>query len=352
MSYPFNEDHDMIREAVKGFATDWYDGGKGPERVYESGTPFDADAWTGLTQELGMGGVAIAEEYGGAGLGDLGRVVVMEELGASLCAVPFFTTCGIVTDLLSAVGTDDAKAKYLPKITTGEMSATYCDGHDAINGHITNVVNAGVVGTVFLSRRTGKGIEVIAVPAKADGLVIAVKETMDPTRGLADIDFSKLTETDIDVIGTTTEAKLQDIVASSFVALAAECLGGAQKCLDITLEYAAQRIQFDRPIASFQAVKHRCADMFIALEAARSAVYAAAIAAEDKTEAAKIAKAKATEAYFEIAGHAIQMHGGIGFTWEYPLHYFFKRARANRAVFGTLSDTYDQLADHIFGDVA
>jgi len=119
----------------------------------------------------------------------------------------------------------------------------------------------------------------------------------------------------------------------------------------MTLEYASQRVQFGRSIASFQAIKHRCADMFILIEAAKSAVYAAAVATEvEKTEAVLIAKAYATEAYFKVAGDAIQLHGGIGFTWEYPLHLFFKRARANRTMFGVLSEDYKLLADSILGD--
>jgi alkylation response protein AidB-like acyl-CoA dehydrogenase len=164
------------------------------------------------------------------------------------------------------------------------------------------------------------------------------------------VDWSGVAEADIAIIGTTSEARLNEIVIQSFIALAAECVGGAQKCLDMTLEYAGQRVQFGRPIASFQAIKHRCADMFILIEAARSAVYAAAVAPpEDKTEAAIIAKAYATDAFFKVAGDAIQMHG---FTWEYPLHFFFKRARANRSMFGSSSRDYDRLAGHIFGDAA
>ena len=154
-------------------------------------------------------------------------------------------------------------------------------------------------------------------------------------------------------IGYGSEEQHQKLITQSFIALAAECVGGAQACLDMTLEYAGQRVQFDRPIASFQAIKHRCADMFILIEAARSAIYAATVSPpEEKTQAALIAKAYASDAFFKVAGDAIQMHGGIGFTWDYPLHFFFKRARANRSMFGSSSRDYDRLADHIFGDVA
>ncbi len=361
-TYPLTEDHEMIREAVRGFAQDWYDGGKGPERIYQSGRSFDPDAWQGLTGELGMGGIAIDERYGGAGLGDLGRVVVMEELGASLCAVPFLSTCGIVTDILANFGTDAAKDTYLPKIAEGAMSASYSDGHDASEGRVFGAMGADVVDMMFMSRLADTQnassapdapLNIVAMRTDAPRLVIEARETMDPTRSFAKVDFANVAAGDMEIIGTCTRGALESVVIRSFIALAAECIGGAQKCLDITLEYTAQRIQFDRPIASFQAVKHRCADMYIALEAARSATYAAAIADEvEKTEAALIAKAKATDAFFSIAGDAIQMHGGIGFTWEYPLHFFFKRARANRAQFGLPAREYNRLADHIFRGVA
>jgi len=351
MAFPFAEDHEMIREAARGFLQSWYDGGKGPERIYQSGKAFDSNAWQSFAAEQGMAGIAIDEAYGGAGLGDLGRVVVMEELGASLCAIPFLTTCGIVADLISAVGTDEAKQDLLPKIASGEMKAAYCDGHDAKKMRVFNTVYADCADTIFLSRRVGDAIEIISIDASA--LTIKPEKTMDPTRSFSTMDWSGVAEEDIVVIGTTTQAELNEIVIQSFTGLAAECVGGAQKCLDMTLEYAGQRVQFDRPIASFQAIKHRCADMFILIEAARSAVYAAAIAPpEEKTEAAIIAKAYATDAFFKVAGDAIQLHGGIGFTWEYPLHFFFKRARANRSMFGTSSRDYNRLADIILGEVA
>jgi len=353
MAYPFTDDHNMIREAARGFLQEWFEGGRGPERIYQSGKAFDAAAWRSFAIEQGMAGIAIDEAYGGAGLGDLGRVVVMEELGASLCAIPFLTSCGIVADLISAIGTDEAKQSYLPKIASGEMKAAYCDGHDATKKRVFNTVYADCAEMIFLSRRAGDSLEIISIPVEATGLIITPEKTMDPTRSFSAMDWNGVSEADITVVGTTNQAKLNEIVIQSFTALAAECVGGAQKCLDMTLEYAGQRVQFDRPIASFQAIKHRCADMFILIEAARSAVYAAAIASpEEKTEAAIIAKAYATDAFFRVAGDAIQLHGGIGFTWDYPLHFFFKRARANRSMFGSTSRDYHRLADFVFGDAA
>jgi len=353
MAYPFSEDHDMIREAARGFLQDWYDGGKGIERIYQSGTAYDADAWKSFAGELGMTGIAIDEQYGGAGLGDLGRVVVMEELGASLCAIPFLTTCGIVTDIIETAGEDAAKANLLPKIASGELTASYSDGHDAAKKVVTHSVYSGHTDLLVLSRRVPDGMDYFAIATDAAGLVITPEKTMDPTRSFAKVDWSQVAESDMQIIGYGSPEQHDKMITQSFIALAAECIGGAQKCLDMTLEYTGQRIQFDRPISSFQAIKHRCADMFILLEAARSATYAAAIAPpEEKTKAALIAKAYASDAFYKIAGDAIQLHGGIGFTWEYPLHFFFKRARANKSMFGSPEDAYGALANSLLGDAA
>lgn len=360
MAYPFTEDHEMIREAARGFLQDWYDGGKGPETLYQSGKSSDAAAWQSFSQELGMAGIAIPEAYGGAGLGDLGRVVVMEELGASLCAMPFSTTATIVPDLIEAFADEDVKSEWLGQIAVGALSATYCDGHDAlssdnnaISGKVSHVVHASDVDWILMTRRVDSGLQLFAIKTDANGLSVTPHQTMDPTRGFADVSLNAVSEDDITVLGHMSEDACHDVVTRSFIGLAAECLGGAQACLDMTLEYTGQRVQFDRTIASFQAIKHRCADMFVEIEAARSAVYYAATAPEtEKTEAALAAKAYATDMFFDVAGTAIQLHGGIGFTWEYPLHFFFKRARANRTMFGSSARSYKQLADEIFGDAA
>ena len=343
----------MIREAARGFLQAWYEGGKGPERIYQSGTAYDAAAWKSFAQELGMAGIAIDEEYEGAGLSDLGRVVVMEELGASLCAIPFLTSCGIVTDILQTAGEQIAKNRYLKKIAAGELSDAYCDGHDALRKAVTHVAHAAEADLMVLSRRGEGGMDYFTIAKGTSGLTITPEKTMDPTRSFASVDWSGVSEGDMIPLGYGSEEQHQKLITQSFIALAAECVGGAQACLDMTLEYAGQRVQFGRPIASFQAIKHRCADMFVELEAARSAVYAAAIATpEEKTEAALIAKAYASEAFYKIAGDAIQLHGGIGFTWEYPLHFFFKRARANKSMFGTPENAYASLAETLLGDAA
>ena len=357
MTFPFTDDHDMIRDAVRGWAQDWYDGGKGPERVYQAGTGFDLDAWQSLSQELGMAGVAISEDYDGAGLGDLGRVVVAEEIGAGLCSVPFIMAGGISTDILQRLSDESAKALYLPRIASGKITPNYIEGLDAfslsdntLSGTVTANVYGNAASHFIVSFQRDKQVCLGMVMAANPNIEVTTQPTMDPTRSMAKVVLNNLSLGDVKIIAETSRQKLQQVVDQSFITLAAECVGGMRQCLDMTLEYAGQRTQFDRPIASFQAYKHRCADMYVMLEEARSATYAAAIAQDrDKTEAALIAKAIATENFFKVAGDAIQLHGGIGFTWEYPLHFFFKRARANRSMFGTPEQAYEKVANDLLG---
>jgi len=350
MAYPFSPEHDMVRETARGFLQGWFDGGKGPEKIFKSGQAYDAAAWKAFTQELGMSAIAIEESYAGAGMGELGLIVVMEELGASLCSMPFLSSCGVAAGLIAHIGEDSVKSDVLSKIAAGELIAVYCEGDGDKSKYVADGEIADMI--IFL-RRVTDGVDYIGISTKARGLVVTPQKTMDPTRSFAHIDWSEVAQSDWQVLGYGSHERHDKITAQSHLALAAESIGGAQKCLDMTLEYTAQRIQFDRPIASFQAIKHRCADMFILLEAARSAVYGAAVASpSERKEACLIAKAYATEAFYKIAGDAIQLHGGIGFTWEYPLHFFFKRARANRSMFGTPQTAYAELADHLLGSVA
>lgn len=320
---PFTKDHNMIREVARGFLQDWYDGGQGPEKIYQSGQAYDPEAWKIFTQDLGMAGVAIDEQYGGTALGDLGRVVVMEELGASLCAVPFLTTCGIVVDVLNRVGEDAAKAIYLPKIAAGELKAAYCDGHKAVDKVVSHVAYADQADVILLSRQVPDGLDYFAIQSGAAGLIITPEKTMDPTRSFARVDWSQVAEVDLEVIGYGSHERHAKMITQSFIGLAAECIGGAQKCLDMTLEHA-----------SSEAIKQRCSDMLTLIEASRSTVYAATVASlEEKTEAAILAKAYAVDAFFKIAEDATQLHGEIGS--EYPLHFFFKRARENKSMYGS-----------------
>lgn len=335
MPFPLDEQHAIIREMARNWVSTWYDGSAGSDRIYPSDTGHDVAAWTDFAQKHSMARLVIDTAYGGAGLADLGLVVVMEELGASLCAIPFLTTCGIVADIIAAVGTNLSKDKYLRQIAAGDMRATYFDGHDAVAKKVFNVVYADCATELFLSRRAGEGIEIISIPAGTPGLSIKSEKHMDPTRTFSTVDWHQVADNDINFIGTTTEAALNIIVQQSFIGLAAECVGGAQKCLDIIREYTEKYTEGAGSVAHAPTLKHRCADMFALIEAARSAVYSAAIAPpQEKTEAVMQAKAYASDAFFKVASEAIDVQGGLGPKRDYPLHVFLERARANRTMFG------------------
>ncbi|MEC7176185.1 MAG: acyl-CoA dehydrogenase family protein [Pseudomonadota bacterium] len=358
--FPFQEDHEMIREAVKGWLSDWEDGGKTLHRVAKDGHGFDRAAWEGFARNQGMAGISIAEQYGGAGMGLLGRTVIMEETGYTLFSAPFFSTCVLAADIIEAFASEDDKADLLSKIASGDIIISALDGRgklsledNKLNGTIspaTDAVHADLI--LVATQNKDNDIVLTGYSPNTAGLSVTPYASIDPTRSQAKVSFDNVSLSDGQAIGKTDETAFSQTLQIAHGALAAECVGGGQKCLDMTLDYANQRVQFGRQIGSFQSVKHKCADMFIALESARSASYFAASPDLDgnrtaKFEAALIAKNYASEAFFKIAGDAIQMHGGIGFTWEYPLHYFFKRARSNRALFTSSEDGFQMLADQI-----
>ena len=358
--YPFNEDHHLIRETIKGWLSDWDDNAQKQEKIAELKTGFDLDSWKQFACEQGMTSIAIEEAYGGAGLGRLGQSIIMEEMGYVLFAAPFFSTCVLSADMIMAFGSETIKSEILPQIAQGSLTLScvcdahaYTQTHSTVSGSNQYVLDATHTDMFILPLFKDEMVTLYLCPSTTAGVKIIPQKTLDPLRSLAQIDCVSVSLNDLREIGTTSLDGFKKTLQISYGVLASESIGGAQRCLDMTLDYTNQRVQFDRTIASFQAVKHRCADMFIALEAARSAAYLAANSSdEDALETALIAKACGHEMFFKLAGDAIQLHGGIGFTWEYPLHYFFKRARANRSLFGQSSSDYEQLAGLIgLGDV-
>jgi len=357
MAYPFNEDHEMIREAARGWLLDWHDGGKALERVSVSGVGVDLDAWAKFAGEQGFAGIAIEEAYGGAGLGALGRSVVMEEMGYALFSSPFFSTCCLAADLLTHFASEAVKKVYLPKIAAGEISVGVAyEGLSKYNETITGlspyVLDAGHCDYVLACVASDNKFELYLVPSSHEGLVVTQLNTLDRSRNLCGVEFNQLALKDADYCGASDVVLFDQVLRIAQASLASEAIGGAQKCLDLVLDYADQRVQFGRKISSYQAIKHRCADIFVDLQTSRSSAYMAANIADTSSlgqahEAALIAIAWANDMYFKTAGETIQLHGGIGFTWDYPLHYYFKRARANRTLFITPQQAYIQLASVI-----
>jgi alkylation response protein AidB-like acyl-CoA dehydrogenase len=337
----------------------------------------DPAVWEMAGKQLGLQGIAIPEEYGGSGFTFAEQAIVLEELGAALYGGPYLASAVLAAGALLSSGDEAAKKAYLPGIASGELIATLAfteeDGSwepDAtrltatgvpgaptsgvggwrLDGRKSFVLDGHTAGLILVIGRTEAGLSLFSVPGDADGLIRTPLPTLDQTRKLARLDFDGVTATLIGADGAG-EALLSRILDIAAIAQAAEQLGGAQRALDMSVEYAKVRHQFGRPIGSFQAIKHRCADLLLEVESLRSAVvYAAAAVAEDSAEVpvvAALVKAYASDVYFHVAAENIQIHGGIGFTWEHDAHLYFKRAKASELFLGDATLHRERLATRI-----
>jgi alkylation response protein AidB-like acyl-CoA dehydrogenase len=323
--------------------------------------------------------MAIPEEYGGAGFTFMEQAVLMEEMGRALFPSPFLSTVVLGADLILGAGTEEQKRELLPGVASGERTVAVAqveangswgadgiamiakkDGSDLIlDGTKSFVVDGHTADTLIVVVRTDDtstgedGISLVAIDADAAGLTRRRLETMDMTRKQAEIVFEGVRVAAGSILGTegTGWAALQDTLTRAIVALAFEQVGGAQKCLEMSVQYAKDRVQFGRPIGSFQAIKHKCADMLVAVESAKSAAYYAgwAVASGDDEQriVAPLAKSFCSEAFFHCAAENIQIHGGIGFTWEHDAHLYFKRAKTDELLFGTPAYHRALLADRL-----
>jgi alkylation response protein AidB-like acyl-CoA dehydrogenase len=367
------EEQEELRASVRRFLAD-----RAPiaavRELMETTDGVDASVWRQAGDQLGLQGIAIPEEYGGAGFGFAEQAIVLEELGAALYGGPYLASAVLAATALLASSDQDARKAYLPGIASGATIATLAfteeDGSwepDAIrltaspsqdssadgwqlDGRKSFVLDGHTANLILVVARTGDSLSLFAVPADANGLTRTALPTLDQTRKLARVDFAAVPATLIGSVGDGT-AVLSRTLDVAAIAQAAEQLGGAQRALDMAVEYAKVRHQFGRPIGSFQAIKHRCADLLLEVESLRSAVqYAAAAVAEDSAEVpvvASLVKAYASDVYFRVAAENIQIHGGIGFTWEHDAHLYFKRAKASELFLGDASYHRERLAQRI-----
>jgi alkylation response protein AidB-like acyl-CoA dehydrogenase len=338
--------------------------------LMETERGYDDAVWQQASSQLGLAAMAIPEEYGGAGFTFVEQAIVLEELGRSLYCGPYFASAVLAANALLLSGDDAAKHDYLPGIAAGELVATLAftddgggwDGTGAglsasadgdgwlLSGHRSLVLDGHTAGLVLAVGQTPEGPSLFAVDGSAAGLTARMLPTLDQTRRLARIEFDDVPARLIGTDGGAADvlARTLDIAA---LALAAEQLGGAQAALDMALSYAKVREQFDRPIGSFQTIKHRCADLLLEIESTRSAVlYGAWAVAESSDEVpvvASLTKAYASETFAHAAGENIQMHGGIGFTWEHDAHLYFKRANFDEQFLGDPAYHRERLATRI-----
>jgi alkylation response protein AidB-like acyl-CoA dehydrogenase len=369
MNFAFSEEQDELRRSVRRFLED-----KSPmtevRRLMETTEGFDPAVWGQMANQLGLQALAIPEEYGGAGFGYVELTVVFEEMGAALLGAPYFSTVALAANALLSSGDEGAKKDLLPGIASGETIATLALTEDSgrwdtdgitldatgsgsewtLDGHKMFVIDGHNANLVLVAARTGRGVSLFAVEGGASGMVATPLATMDQTRKQSRIEFASTPARLVGEEGAAA-AVLSRTLDLAAVALAAEQVGGAQRCLDMAVDYAKTRIQFGRPIGSFQAIKHKCADMLLEVESAKSAAYYAGwAAAEDSEElpvVASLAKSYCSEAYFHAAAENIQIHGGIGFTWEHDAHLYFKRAKSSELMLGDPSYHRELLAQRI-----
>jgi alkylation response protein AidB-like acyl-CoA dehydrogenase len=331
-------------------------------RLMATEAGFDRDGWKKLNQELGLTAIHIPEAYGGGGFGYGELGIVLEEMGRNLLCAPFFSTAVLATAAILNAGSEEQKKALLPKIAEGEMTATFAFSEDSgltdaasvtttavpsgstyriegtksfvLDGHTADLI-------VVVARRPGskgdEGLSFFTVEGNAAGLERRLLKTMDETRKLARLTFKGV---EAKLLGTegAGAAALAKTMQQAIVCLANEMVGGAERLREDALEYVKMRMQFGRSIASFQTTKNKAADMLVDVEMAKSAAYYAAAALdegdEDLAAVASLAKATAAEAYLQTAIHAVQMHGGIGFTWDNDTHLWFKRAKSSEILFG------------------
>jgi alkylation response protein AidB-like acyl-CoA dehydrogenase len=369
MNFAFTEEQEELRKTVRAFLE-----AKSSEEAVreqmETENGFDAAVWSQMADQMGLQGLHIPEEYGGSGFGYVELGIVLEEMGRALLCAPYFSSVVLAANTLINSGDDAAKQAHLPGIASGETIATVAytepsgkwdesgitatatpDG-DAwkINGTKSFVIDGHTANLIIVAAKTDAGTSLFAVDGDASGLTRTALSTMDQTRKQAKLDFADVPATLIgtDGAGWDTLSTVLDLVA---VGLAAEQVGGAQKVLEMAVEYAKVRVQFGRPIGSFQAIKHKCADMLLEVESAKSAAYYGMWCASEMNDelpsTASLAKAYCSEAYFHAAAENIQIHGGIGFTWEHPAHLYFKRAKSSELLFGDPTYHREQLATRI-----
>ncbi len=374
MNFAFSEEQDQLRDAVRKFM-EAKSASADVRRLMETVEGYDESVWKQMAQELGLQSLHIPEAHGGQGFSFVELGIVLEEMGRALLSAPYFATVALAANAIMNAGSDAQQSQLLPGIASGETIATLAftepngkwdasgitmeatgsgdkvtlDGTKmfVIDGHTANLI-------VVVARQPGTGgedgISFFTVAGDADGLTRTPLATMDQTRKQAKLEFSGVAGKPLGEPGAGWAA-LSKTLDQAAVCLSNEMAGGAQQCLDMSVEYAKVRVQFGRPIGSFQAIKHKCADMLLEVESAKSAAYYASwSAAEDDEElpvVASLAKAYCSDAYFHAAAETIQIHGGIGFTWEHDAHLYFKRAKSSEILLGDATYHRELLAQRI-----
>lgn len=376
MRFSFSAEQDEFRSGLRR-ALEARSPAKEVRRLMATEQGFDREGWKKLNQELGLTAVHIPEAYGGSGFGYGELGIVLEEMGRSLLCAPFFSTAVLATTAILNAGTEAQKKALLPQIASGDLTATLAFSEESglsdaasvalaatpsgatwrlegtksfvLDGHTADLI-------VVLARRPGStggdGLSFFTVDGNAAGLTRTPLKTMDETRKLARLTFNRTEATLLGSEGAAA-APFSRTMQQALVCLANEMVGGAERLREDALAYVKMRMQFGRALASFQTMKHKAADMLVDVEMAKSAAYYAAAALDEGDEElpmlASLAKASAAEAYLQTAVNAVQMHGGIGFTWDNDTHLWFKRAKSSEILFGDANEHREKMMQH-WGD--
>lgn len=359
MDFAFSEEQEEFRRYVRAWLSEHAPIGR-TRSILEAEHGFDRGQWASMA-EMGWQAMAIPEKYGGAGFGLLDLVILFEEQGRALLCGPFFPTVALVATALIEAGSEDQKAAWLPRIASGEITAAMAgiesdgitareDGsHWVLDGVDRLVVNGHTADLLVVAATTGEGRALFLIDAEL--VKRSRNETLDVTRPLATVRLDRVRVGAEALLDGDGETAIEKVTAVGVVALAAEQVGVARRCLEMAVSYAKDRHQFGRPIGSFQAIKHKCADMLMAVETARvAAMYAAwtmADGAEEWSRAVSLAKTVCSEAAMSCASENIQIHGGIGFTWEHDAHLFFRRAKGSEMMLGDPANHRRRLAEAV-----
>ncbi len=367
MNHPTTADLDLlysdVEESLRASVRDLLAARCGPAeavKVYDGDRAVVAPVWRALAVDLGLAGLLVPEELGGAGAGAREVGVVLEELGRSVAPVPYLTSAVVATAALLGPGTrtDDPAGTLLAAMATGERTAALvvplsasaaslapvvCADAQGLSGRVTSVAGAREADLLLVPVATDAGLALHAVEAAAARLTPVV--SLDMTRQVADVELDGAAAT---LVVADAGRQVREALQLGAALLASEQVGVAQWCLETTLAYLKQRRQFGRVVGGFQALKHRLADLYVQVESARAAArYAAATAAEgdaDRAVAAALAQAYCADVAVHAAEEAVQLHGGLGMTWEHPAHLYLKRAKADQIALGAPGAHRRQLA--------
>lgn len=356
VTYAPTEEQDLIRSTARQFLTERF----GMERVRElmmSDDGFEPGQYKEMA-DLGWTGLAIAEEHGGAGLGLVELGVLLEEMGRGVTPGPFFASAVLATTVVQEAGTSADHARFLPALASGETIGTAAlfdsprgwsvspatqfttrDSGFVLRGSKRAVLDAGLADLILVTAADRDEVGLFAIDPNADGVEIDAEAVLDPTRRQYSIVLHDVEVSAEDRLGDGDVSDgLQRALSVATVALASEQVGGASAAMEMAVDYAKTRFQFGRPIGSYQSIKHRCANMLMKTEHARTTAYYGARVATDPDElavAAPLAGSICSETYTWVAGENIQVHGGIGFTWEHDAHIYLKRAKASSLLLGS-----------------